>query len=81
MDDPHLRDTTTGSPPPTTDPATVNGQPGLRFRIGDEIGSVMSLEIADGVIQTIRGVTNPDKLDHLGPVVDTRAVLRQARTP
>jgi RNA polymerase sigma-70 factor (ECF subfamily) len=41
----------------------------------------MSLEIADGVIQTIRGVTNPEKLDHLGPVVDTRAVLRQARTP
>jgi RNA polymerase sigma-70 factor, ECF subfamily len=62
-------------------PVQLNGQPGLMFRLGDEIGSVMSLEIADGVIQTIRGVTNPDKLGHLGPVVDTRAVLRQARTP
>ena len=37
-------------------------------------------EIADGVIQTIRGVTNPDKLAHLGPVADVRAILRQGRT-
>jgi RNA polymerase sigma-70 factor (ECF subfamily) len=37
----------------------------------------MSLEIAEGVIQTIRGVTNPDKLAHLGAVADVRAILRQ----
>jgi RNA polymerase sigma-70 factor, ECF subfamily len=60
----------------------LNGQPGLMF-VDDEgrIGAVMSLEIADGVIQTIRGVTNPDKLAHLGPVADVRAILRRARTP
>jgi hypothetical protein len=29
--------------------------------------------------QTIRGVTNPDKLEHLGPVLDAREVLRTNR--
>ena len=62
-------------------PTQLNGQPGLTF-VDDEgrIGAVMSLEIADGVIQTIRGVTNPDKLAHLGPVADIRAIVRQGRT-
>jgi hypothetical protein len=40
----------------------------------------MSVEVADGLIQTIGGVTNPDKLAHLGAVADTRAILRRART-
>jgi RNA polymerase sigma-70 factor, ECF subfamily len=44
------------------------------------IAAVMSLEIADGVVQTIRGITNPDKLAHLGPVADIRAILRRGRT-
>ena len=59
----------------------INGQPGLMFFDEDgRVGAVMSLEIADGVIQTIRGVTNPDKLEHLGAVADMRAILRAART-
>jgi RNA polymerase sigma-70 factor (ECF subfamily) len=29
---------------------------------------VFTLEIADGAVQTIRSVVNPDKLGHLGPV-------------
>jgi RNA polymerase sigma-70 factor, ECF subfamily len=41
----------------------------------------MSFDIADGVVQTIRGVTNPDKLAHLGPVSDVRALLRRTRAP
>jgi RNA polymerase sigma-70 factor, ECF subfamily len=62
-------------------PTQLNGQPGLSFVDHEgRIGAVMSLEIADGVIQTIRGVTNPDKLAHLGPVADARAILRQGRT-
>jgi RNA polymerase sigma-70 factor (ECF subfamily) len=62
-------------------PTQLNGQPGLSFVDHEgRIGAVMSLEIADGVIQTIRGVTNPDKLAHLGPVADVRAILRQGRT-
>jgi RNA polymerase sigma-70 factor (ECF subfamily) len=31
---------------------------------------VVSLEIADGEIQSIRSIVNPDKLRHLGPVSD-----------
>jgi RNA polymerase sigma-70 factor (ECF subfamily) len=47
--------------------ATVNGQPGAVFRALDgRAVLVVSLDIADGVIQTIRVVTNPDKLRHLG---------------
>jgi hypothetical protein len=30
--------------------------------------SVLALEIADGVVQTVRAVVNPDKLQHLGPL-------------
>ena len=43
------------------------------------IGAVMSVDVADGLVQTIRGVTNPDKLEHLGPVADAREVLRRNR--
>jgi len=58
----------------------VNGQPGVVFLDPDgRIGAVMSVDVADGLVQTIRGVTNPDKLAHLGPVVNVRQVLRQAR--
>jgi RNA polymerase sigma-70 factor (ECF subfamily) len=59
----------------------LNGQPGAMF-VDEEgrIAAVMSLEIADGVVQTIRGITNPDKLAHLGPVADLRAILRRGRT-
>jgi RNA polymerase sigma-70 factor (ECF subfamily) len=58
----------------------INGQPGVMFTDPEgRIGAVMSFEIADGVIQTIRGVVNPDKLAHLGPVADVRAILRAAR--
>ena len=34
------------------------------------IGAVMSVDVADGLVQTIRGITHPDKLEHLGPVLD-----------
>jgi RNA polymerase sigma-70 factor (ECF subfamily) len=59
----------------------INGQPGVVFTDAEgRIGAVMSFEIADGVIQTIRGVVNPEKLAHLGPVADVRALLRAARS-
>jgi RNA polymerase sigma-70 factor (ECF subfamily) len=58
----------------------INGQPGVMFMDAEgRIGAVMSLDIADGQIQTIRGVVNPDKLAHIGPVSDVRAELRRAR--
>jgi RNA polymerase sigma-70 factor, ECF subfamily len=51
------------------EPVEVNGQPGAKFADRDgAVISVFTLEIADGAVQTIRSVVNPDKLGHLGPV-------------
>jgi RNA polymerase sigma-70 factor (ECF subfamily) len=58
----------------------VNGQPGAIFR--DPDGNVLNtwtLDILDGRIQTIRTVSNPDKLGHMGPVGDAWAVLRETQ--
>jgi RNA polymerase sigma-70 factor, ECF subfamily len=60
--------------------AEVNGQPGVVFLDPEgRVGSVMSFDVADGVIQTIRGIINPDKLAHLGPVADVRGMIRARR--
>ena len=54
----------------------VNGQPGAILHDGDDnVISVMALDIADGQVQRVRSVVNPDKLRHLGPVADVRALL------
>jgi RNA polymerase sigma-70 factor (TIGR02957 family) len=54
----------------------VNGQPGALLHDGDErIVSVMALDIADGQVQGVRSIVNPDKLRHIGPVADLRALL------
>jgi RNA polymerase sigma-70 factor (ECF subfamily) len=51
--------------------AWVNGQPGaVTYDAEGRVISVMELDVADGVIQEIRAVVNPDKLGHLGPVSD-----------
>jgi RNA polymerase sigma-70 factor, ECF subfamily len=61
-------------------PHDVNGQPGATIVDAENrIVNVMSLDIVDGVVQTIRSVVNPEKLRHLGPVADLRAILRQNR--
>ena len=55
----------------------VNGQPGaMTFDSEGLLINVMALDIADGQIQGIRSIVNPDKLQHLGPVADTAALLR-----
>jgi hypothetical protein len=58
----------------------VNGQPGALFfdREGRLIG-VMILDVAEGQIQGVSSIVNPDKLRHLGPVADLRALLRERR--
>jgi RNA polymerase sigma-70 factor (ECF subfamily) len=58
----------------------INGQPGAVFldREG-RLVTVFSLDIADGTVQTIRSMANPDKLGHLGPLADIPALLRQIR--
>lgn len=62
----------------TIRPAEVNGQPGALF-LDDEgrLVNVTSLDITEGVIQTIRAVINPDKLGHLGDPADSRALLQR----
>jgi RNA polymerase sigma-70 factor (ECF subfamily) len=58
----------------------INGQPGAILR--DRDGKVLStfvLDIADGQIQTVRTVINPDKLGHVGEVADAWAALREAQ--
>jgi RNA polymerase sigma factor (sigma-70 family) len=51
--------------------AWVNGQPGaVLYAAEGLVVSVIELDIADGLIQTMHSVVNPDKLGHLGPVSD-----------
>jgi RNA polymerase sigma-70 factor (ECF subfamily) len=55
----------------STRPVEVNGRPGaLGLDEQQRVLFVLSLDIADGQIQGIRGIVNPDKLRHLGPVSD-----------
>ena len=63
----------------TMEPHKVNGQPGAIFRDRDnKVLSTVTLDVLDGQIQTIRSVSNPDKLRHVGPVADAWAVAREA---
>jgi RNA polymerase sigma-70 factor (ECF subfamily) len=59
---------------------TVNGQPGatVRGRSGALL-NVLAIDIADGRVQTVRSIINPDKLRHLGPLLDPRAVVKESR--
>jgi RNA polymerase sigma-70 factor (TIGR02957 family) len=62
-------------------PAEVNGQPGALAidAIEDAILAVLVFDIADGRIQAINSVVNPDKLQHLGPLADPYAFLRRRK--
>jgi RNA polymerase sigma-70 factor (ECF subfamily) len=63
-------------------PAELNGQAGALFL--DPSGrliSVLVLDIADGQVQAVRSVINPDKLRHLGPLADVPSLRRQLRPP
>ena len=56
----------------------VNGQPGALFLDRDDrLIGVTILDIAEGQIQGVSAIVNPDKLRHLGPVGDVRALLRE----
>jgi RNA polymerase sigma-70 factor (TIGR02957 family) len=62
----------------TTRREDINGQPGALFldREGRLIG-VMILDVAEGQIQGVNSIVNPDKLRHLGPVADLGALLHE----
>jgi RNA polymerase sigma-70 factor (TIGR02957 family) len=51
--------------------AWVNGQPGaVMYDAGGRVAGVVELDVADGVVQAIRAVVNPDKLGHIRPISD-----------
>lgn len=55
----------------------VNGQQGALLVDPDgRVGAVVVLDIAEGQVQGVSSVVNPDKLRHLGPVADLSAILR-----
>jgi RNA polymerase sigma-70 factor (TIGR02957 family) len=59
--------------------AWVNGQPGaVGYDAQGRVFAVFVLDVADGIVQAVRSVVNPDKLAHLGPVSDI--ALREPRT-
>jgi RNA polymerase sigma-70 factor (ECF subfamily) len=58
----------------------INGQPGAMFLDpAGRLTNVFVLDIADGQVQTVRSVINPDKLHHLGPLADLPGLRRQLR--
>jgi RNA polymerase sigma-70 factor (TIGR02957 family) len=60
----------------------VNGQPGALFLDPEgRLVGVMILDVAEGQIQGVSSIVNPDKLQHLGPVGDVRALLRRRSQP
>jgi RNA polymerase sigma-70 factor (ECF subfamily) len=62
------------------EPAEVNGEPGAIGRAPDgSIASVLSMQIADGQIVSMRSVVNPEKLGHLGPVTNLYELMKSAR--
>ena len=57
----------------------VNGMPGGLLLDGNGLlVGVWSLGISGGQIQSINSVVNPDKLAHLGPLADVKALLRKS---
>ncbi len=64
-------------------PALVNGRPGMvayaDASIGGGLIGTYSVDVAGGRITHLRGVVNPEKLQHLAPLADLDAVARVIR--
>ena len=56
----------------------LRGRRARRSRRTQRLIGVCALDVADGQITSINGIVNPDKLKHLGPVADFKALLRSA---
>jgi RNA polymerase sigma-70 factor (ECF subfamily) len=69
----------TSIPGAAIQPIEVNGTAGALLLDGDKrLIAVWALEIADGQIQGVCSIVNPEKLAHLGPTADLGALLRAA---
>jgi RNA polymerase sigma-70 factor (ECF subfamily) len=56
----------------------MNGQPGVLLLDGTgKLLGVMALDIADGEVQAVSAIVNPDKLRHIGPIGDLRGFLER----
>jgi hypothetical protein len=54
----------------------VNGQPGAMLLDPEgRLVGVMALDVAEGQVQAVSSVVNPDKLRHLGPLADLGRLL------
>ena len=61
---------------------TVNGQPGAVFvDDGGRIAYVMAIDVVDGAVRAVRSIVNPEKLRHLGPLVDFGEMAARLRDP
>jgi hypothetical protein len=59
-------------------PAEINGTPGAVYLHEERrLVAVVALEAAGGEITRIGSVVNPDKLAHLGPVADLKALIEK----
>jgi RNA polymerase sigma-70 factor (ECF subfamily) len=57
----------------------VNGAPGAVMLDGrQQLLGVLALEICGGEVKSIMAIVNPDKLAHLGPVGNYRAIFKSA---
>jgi RNA polymerase sigma-70 factor (ECF subfamily) len=46
---------------------------------GGRLIHVMTIDVADGVVQAVRSIINREKLRHLGPLADLPAAMRAGR--
>jgi RNA polymerase sigma factor (sigma-70 family) len=61
-------------------PVEVNGGPGALYLDSQQrLIGVLALDITGGQVTSISAIVNPDKLAHLGPIADFRALLKLAR--
>ncbi|HSI80717.1 MAG TPA: RNA polymerase sigma-70 factor [Solirubrobacterales bacterium] len=63
------------------EPAEVNGGPGARTVDAEgRLLSVIAFDVAEGKIQAVNSVVNPDKLRHLGELADAGSLFRRLRS-
>ena len=54
----------------TFEEATVNGNPGVVGRLGEQVVLVVSVEVVDGLVRRVTSVLNPDKLGHVDDAIE-----------
>jgi DNA-directed RNA polymerase specialized sigma24 family protein len=57
--------------------ASADADPAGRVEVADSLS--LAFLFADGQVQAVRSVVNPDKLRHLGPLADLGALLHDRR--